>query len=188
MGVAFFNPPTTMSIVDESDLHARFYDIAGNFVQTADKRNVAVSTSSPIVKFTPSAQDTNWDFATNVTPIGWGTAKIQVATPGFPPFTHTLVVTYLGILLLCIGGGLLGSLGDIVTNRETAHGWRIPARLMVGSLAALLACWAYVIIGFPEVPSGLLHSRIAVVGVSLVGGWAGILAVRRVAKLLGMEI
>ena len=187
-GVAFFNPPTTMSIVDQSDLHARFYDISGNFVRTSDKRSVTVSTSSPILKFDPNNQDTDWDFATNLTPTGWGTAKIEVATPGYPPFTHTLVITYVGVMLLCIAGGLLGSLGDILTNRETARGWRILARLMVGALAAIVACWAYVIVGLPQVPTGILHSRIAVLGVSLVGGWAGIIAVRKVGKMLGLEI
>ena len=187
-GVAFFNPPASMSVVDEYDLHARFYDIAGNFVRTSDKRSVAVSTSNPILKFKPASQDTDWDFDTNLTPTGWGKAQIEVATPGYPPFEHTLVVTYMGVLLLCIAGGLLGSLGDILTNSSAARGWRILGRLMVGTLAALLCSWAYVIVGLPEVPAGILHSRIAAFGVSIASGWAGIIAVRRVAKWLGMEI
>ena len=187
-GVAFYNPPKIMSIVDQTVLHARFYDISGRVLQTSGKRNVSVSTGSPIVKFDPSNQDTDWDFATNVTPTGWGTAQIQVVTPNYPPFTFTLVITCLGVALLCIVGGLLGSLGDIFTKRDTAHGWRIPARLMVGALAALLLCWACLIVGLPGVPAGILHNRIAVLGVSLIGGWAGIVAVRFVAKVVGVEI
>jgi hypothetical protein len=188
-GVAFFNPPKIMSIVDESDLHARFYDISGNFVRTSDKRKVTFSTSSPIVKFQPGSQEMDWDFPTMLTPTGWGTELIEVATPGYPPFTHTLVITYVGVVLLCLAGGLLGSLGDLLTNRNAPKGWRILARFMVGALAAVLACWAYVIVGMPQAPSGIFHSRIAVLGVSLVGGWAGIVVVRRIAKtLLRVEI
>ena len=187
-GVAFFNPPTTMSIVDAYRLHARFYDLAGNFVRTSDKRKVTVSTNSPIVHFKPDTQDTDWDFATDLIPTGWGKAEIEVATPGYPPFTHTVVITYLAVLWLCMVGGLLGSLADVLTNRNAPKGWRILARLIVGTLAALLACWAYVVMGIPDAPPGILHSRIAIVGVSLVGGWAGILVFRKVGKALGMEI
>ncbi len=187
-GVAFFNPPTTMSIVDAYSLHARFYDLAGNFVRTSDKRKVTVSSNSPIVRFKPDTQDTDWDFETDLIPTGWGEAEIEVATPGYPPFTHTVVITYLAVLWLCVGGGLLGSLADVLTNRDSPRGWRIPARFMIGALAALLACWAYVVMGIPDVPSGILHSRIAILGVSMVGGWAGILVFRRVGKVLGMEV
>lgn len=187
-GVAFFNPPTTLSIVDAHSLHARFYDLAGNFVKTSDKRKVTVSTNSPIVRFKPETQDTDWDFATDLIPTGWGKAEIQVATPGYPPFTHTVVITYLAALWLCVGGGLLGSLADILTNREAPRGWRIPARFVVGTLSALLACWAYVVMGISDAPPGILHSRIAVGGVALVGGWAGVVVFRRVGKALGMEI
>jgi hypothetical protein len=58
----------------------------------------------------------------------------------------------------------------------------------VGTLAALLACWIYVLVGVPDAPPGILHSRIAVAGVSLVGGWAGIVVFRRSAKLLGLQV
>jgi hypothetical protein len=187
-GVAFFNPPSTMSIVDAYSLHARFYDLAGNFVKTADKRKVTVSTDSPIVKFKPNTQDTDWDFETDLIPTGWGKAEIEVATPGYPPFTHTVMITYLAVLWLCMAGGLLGSLADVLTNTSAPHGWRIPARFIVGTLAALLACWAYVVMGIPDAPPGILHSRIAILGVSLVGGWAGIIVFRRVGKALGMAV
>ena len=187
-GVAFFNPPATISVVDALNLHARFYDLAGNFVKTTDKRKVTVSTSSPIVRFQPDSQDTDWDFQTALVPTGWGQAVIEVATPGYPPFTHTVVITYLAILWLCIGGGLLGSLADVLTNPNAPKGWGVAARFVVGILAGLLACWAYVVIGIPDVPPGILHSRIAVVGISLAGGWAGIVVFRRVAKVLGMQV
>ncbi len=65
-------------------------------------------------------------------------------------------------------------------------GW-ILARCAVGMLAALLACWAYAVIGIPNAPYGVLHNRIAVLGVSLVGGWAGVAVFQRVASALGME-
>jgi hypothetical protein len=187
-GVAFFNPPDTISVVDAYSLHARFYDLAGNFVKTADKRKVTVSTNNPILQFKPNTQDTDWDFETNLVPAGWGKAEIEVATPGYPPFKHTVVVTYLAVLWLCLVGGLLGSLVDVLNNKQGPHGWLIPARLLVGALAALLACWIYIVVGIPGVPPGVTHNRIAILGVSLVGGWAGIFVFRKAGKSLGLEV
>ena len=186
--VGFLDPPKTMTIVDEYSLHAHFFDRTGKLVRTADKRRVTVSASNPIFRFNPETQDTDWDFQTSLVPTGWGKAEITVATDNYPPFTTTVAVTYLGIMLVCVAGGILGSLADVLTNANAPRGWRILARMMVGTLAALLACWAYVIVGLPNAPAGILHSRIAVGGVSLVAGWAGIAVFRRAAKALGMEI
>jgi uncharacterized RDD family membrane protein YckC len=98
-----------------------------------------------------------------------------------------VIITYLAALWLCLAGGLLGSLVDVLNNRHGPHGWRIPARLMVGLLAALLACWIYIVVGIPGVPPGIGHNRIAILGVSLLGGWAGIVIFRKGGKSLGME-
>jgi len=187
-GVAFLNPPATMSIVDDYSLHARFYDLAGNFVKTFDKRKVTVSTSIPIVRFKPDARETDWDFQTDLIPTGWGKAEIKVATPGYPPFTHTIVITYLDVLWLCMAGGLLGGLAGVFISPIARWGWRFSASVMVGIPAALLACWAYVVRALPVAPAGILHSRIAVLGVSLTAGWAGVFVFRKIAAALGMEV
>jgi len=187
-GVAIFNPPATMSIVDAYTLHARFYDLAGNFIKTSDKRKVTVSTRSPIVRFKPDTRETDWDFATDLIPTGWGEAKIEVATPGYPPFTHTVAITYLAVVWVCLGGGLLGALADVLTSRNARRSWRTCARFIAGIAAALLACWAYVVLALPDAPAGILHSRVAVLGVSLVGGWAYTFVFRKVAAALGMEV
>ena len=187
-GVAFLNPTATMIIVDDYSIHARFYDLAGNFVKTSEKRKVTVSTHSPIVRFKPEARETDWDFQTDLIPTGWGKAEIAVATPGYPPFTHTIVITYLGVLWLCMAGGLLGGLADVLIGRNARWGRRFTASFMVGIPAALLACWAYVVRVLPIVPAGILHSRIAVLGVSLIAGWAGVFVFRKVATALGMEV
>jgi hypothetical protein len=186
-GVAFLNPPATMSIVDDYSIHARFYNLAGNFVKTSEKRKVTASTSSPIVRFKPDARETDWAFQTDLIPTGWGKAEIEVATPGYPPFTHTIVITYLGVLWLCMAGGLLGGLVDVFISPNARWGRRFTASFMVGIPAALLACWAYVARVLPFAPAGILHSRIAVLGVSLMAGWAGVFVFRRVAAGLGME-
>jgi hypothetical protein len=187
-GVAFLNPPATMSIVDDYSLHARFYDLGGNFIKTSDKRKVTVSTGSPIVRFKPDARETDWDFQTDLIPTGWGKAEIEVATPGYPPFTHKIVIAYLGVLWLCMAGGLLGSLADVLIGRNARWGRRFTASFMVGIPAALLACWAYVVLVLPIVPAGILHSRTAVLGVSLIAGWAGVFVFRKGATALGMEV
>jgi hypothetical protein len=187
-GVAFLNPPATMSIVDDYSLHARFYDLGGNFIKTSDKRKVTVSTSSPIVRFKPDARETDWDFQTDLIPTSWGKAEIAVATPGYPPFTHTILITYLEVLWVCMAGGLLGGLVDVFISPNARWGRRFTASFMVGIPAALLACWAYVVRVLPFAPAGILHSRIAVLGVSLIAGWAGVFAFRKVATALGMEV
>jgi hypothetical protein len=187
-GVAFLNPPATMSIVDDYSLHARFYDLGGNFIKTSDKRKVTVSTSRPIVRFKPDARETDWDFQTDLIPTGWGKAEIAVATPGYPPFTHTIVITYLGVLWLCMAGGLLGGLADVLIGRNAQWGRRFTASFMVGIPAALLACWAYVVRVLPFAPAGILHGRIAVLGVSVIAGWAGVFVFRKAATALGMEV
>ena len=186
-GVAFLNPPGTMNIVDDYSLHARFYDLAGNFVKTSEQRKVMVSAGSPIVRFKPDAGETDWDFQTDMIPVGWGKAEIAVATPGYPPFTHTIVITYLGVLWLCVAGGLLGGLVDVFIRPNVRRGRPFIASFMVGIPAALLACWAYVVRVLPIVPAGILHSRIAVLGVSLMAGWAGVFVFRKVVAALGME-
>jgi len=186
-GVAFLNPPATMSIVDDYSLHARFYDLAGNFVKTSDKRKVRVSTNSPIVRFRPEARETDWDFQTDMIPTDWGKAEIEVVTPGYPPFTHTIMITYLGVLWLSMAGGLLGGLMHVFISPNARWGRRFTASFMVGIPAALLVCWAYVIRALPFAPAGILHSRIAVLGVSLMAGWAGVFVLRRVVAALGME-
>ncbi len=83
--------------------------------------------------------------------------------------------------------GLLGGLADVLIGRNARWGWRFTVSFMVGIPAALLACWAYVVRVLPIVPAGILHSRFAVLGVSLITGWAGVFVFRKVAVALGME-
>jgi hypothetical protein len=187
-GVAFLNPPTTISIVEAHSLHARFYDLAGNFVKTSDQHRVTVSSNRPIVRFNPNSRETDWDFQTDLIPTGWGTAEIKVATSGYPPFTHTIMITYLGVLWLCLAGGLLGGLAGVFIGRNAQRSWRSSASVMIGIPAALLACWAYVMRVLPIADPGILHSRVAVLAVSVIAGWAGVFAFRKVAAALGVQV
>ena len=186
-GVAFLDPPSSMSIVDDYSLHARFYDLSGNFVKTSDKRRVTASTSSPIVCFRPEARETDWDFQTDLIPTGWGKVEIEVATPGYRRFTHTILITYLGVLWSCMAGGLLGGLVGVFISSNARWCGRFTVSFVAGIPAALLACWGYVVRVLPFAPAGILHSRIAVLGVSLIAGWAGVFVFRKVAAALGME-
>jgi len=187
-GVAFFNPPNTISIVDDIALHARFYDLAGNFVRTSGTRKVIVSSSSRIARFKPSRGETNGDFEAELIPAGWGSAEIEVATPGYPPFRQTVVITYLAALWVCLAGGLLGALGHVLTSRNRLRGRHILASFIIGVVAALLGSWAYIVLALPYVPAGILHSRIAVLGMSFFGGWAGAFILRKMTAALGMRV
>jgi hypothetical protein len=186
-GVAFFNPPNTISIVDDIALHARFYDLAGNFVRTSRTRKVTVSSSSRIARFKPSRGETNGDFETELIPAGWGSAEIEVTMPGYPPFTQTVVITYLAVLWMCVAGGLLGALGDVLTNRNRLSRWYILASFIVGVVVALLGAWAYIVFALPYAPAGILHSQVAVLCVSLLGGWTGAFVLRKTTAALGIR-
>jgi len=76
---------------------------------------------------------------------------------------------------------------DVFISPNARWGRRFTASFMVGIPAALLACWAYVVRVLPFAPAGIFHSRIAVLGVSLLAGWAGVFVFRKVAVALGME-
>jgi hypothetical protein len=87
-----------------------------------------------------------------------------------------------------MAGGLLGGLADVLIGRNAQWGRRFTASFMVGIPAALLACWAYVVRVLPFAPAGILHGRIAVLGVSVIAGWAGVFVFRKAATALGMEV
>jgi hypothetical protein len=187
-GVAFFNPPNTVSIVDDLTLHVRFYDLAGNFVKTSDTRKVTVSSSSRIAHFKPSTGETNGDFETELIPAGWGSAKIEVATPGYSPFTQTVVITYLAVLWVCVAGGLLGVLANVLTNRNWLRSWHIFASFIFGVMVALLGSWTYIVFVLPYAPAGVLHNWMAILCVSLLGGWSGSFILRKITVALGRRV
>jgi hypothetical protein len=157
-------------------------------VKTSDQHRVTVSSNRPIVRFNPNSRETDWDFQTDLIPTGWGPAEIKVATSGYPPFTHTIMITYLGVLWLCLAGGLLGGLAGVFIGRNAQRSWRSSASVMIGIPAALLACWAYVMRVLPIADPGILHSRVAVLAVSVIAGWAGVFAFRKVAAALGIQV
>jgi hypothetical protein len=183
-GIAFLNPPNTISVLDNIALHARFYDLAGHFVRTSGTRQVMVSSSSRIARFKPSTGETNGYFETELIPAGWGSAEIEVATPGYPPFRRIVVITYLAALWVCVAGGLLGALGNLLTNRSQFQSWHILASLIIGVGAAMLGSWAYIMFALLYAPAGILHSRVAILCLSLLGGWIGAFIWRKMTRRL----
>jgi len=175
-------------VLDSLALHARFYDLAGHFVRTSGTRQVMVSSSSRIARFKPSTGETNGYFETELIPAGWGSAEIEVATPGYPPFRRMVVITYLAALWVCVAGGLLGALGNVLTNRSQLQSWHILASLIVGAGAALLGSWAYIIFALPYAPAGILHSRVAILCLSLLGGWIGAFIWRKMTAALRSRV
>jgi len=187
-GIAFSNLPNTISIVDDFPLHARFYDLDGNYVSTSGKRDVDVSSSTGIVHLRPSAGETHGDFQTELIPAGWGSTEIEVWTPGYPPFAQTVVITYLAVLWISVAGGLLGALADLLPNRNRSRSWHILLSVIMGVVTALLCSWVYIVSALPLLPAGVLHSRIVVLCVSLVGGWTGKFTYRKIAAAVGSRV
>lgn len=183
-GIAFYNPPAVMNLGDASTLRARFYDFAGNFVKTNDKHQVTVSLSNSNLDCDLCTGETDENFTTDVTARGWGPTEITVSTPGYPPFTQNILIKYFVVLWLCVGGGVVGSLADLLANRKMLRGWISVGSFIVGIGLAFLACAALVLLAPSGAPDGIMHSRAAVLTVSLLGGWTGTFIFRRVVTAM----
>lgn len=78
-------------------------------------------------------------------------------------------VTYVSVLLLCILGGVLGGLLAYMNSQG-----RLWARIASGVIVGMVASWAYVFVGLPNVETAILHSRISVLFVSLLASFSGV--------------
>jgi hypothetical protein len=182
IGLAFVNPPASITIVDAFNLTARFTDSKGNPIPLTDKREVHFSADSPVLQLTPlqTVVDAgNFDSSTVLVPTFFGKSTIQASTPYYEPITLTITITWLGVLV----ASLLGGLGGGVLAWINSQG-KLWARVVTGLLVGLVASWAYVIVGLPKFQTPFLHNQLSVLFVSLLFGVSGVKGLAAISSKL----
>jgi hypothetical protein len=182
--IRLINPPDRITVVDRVNLTGGFYDKADTLLQVESQRQVHFDVNSPILKLDPNQSDVApgaFQFSTVVSPTFVGKALIEASTPNYPPASHQVTVTYVGALLLCIAGGILGGFLAFVNSQG-----KLWIRITTGIVVGLFASWAYVIVGLPKTDSAILHNELSVLFISLAAALGGVKALAGVFKALNL--
>jgi hypothetical protein len=182
LGIGFLNPPSKMTIVDTVTLTAVFFDAAGNPIQTGKKREYRFVSNSPVLRLKPDHAEVDSgtaDFSTVVIPTFIGESQIEVFSPGYHSLPQKVKVTGLGVLLLCIIGGVLGGLLAYINSRG-----KLWARIAAGIIVGMVASWAYVFLGLPNTQVMVLHTQISVLFVSVLAAFFGVKTLSTITKTL----
>ncbi len=170
--IDFVNPPSSITVVDNFNLGAAFFDPNGNPVKLVDPRDMLFDSSSPVILVNPqhaTVPGGRYDSSTVLIPTYFGKSKIVVSTDGYPPITREVSVTWVSVLLGSLVGGLLGGWLAFINS-----GGKLLARITTGLIVGLLASWAYVLVGLPKVETAILHNQLSVIFVSLAAGFSGV--------------
>jgi len=182
LGIGFVNPPSKITIVDSVTLTAVFFDAAGNPVKTGTKREYSFVSNSPVLSLRPEhaqVEPGTAAFSTVAIPTFVGESQIEAFTPGYQPVAQKVRVTGLGVLLLCVAGGILG--GVLAYMNSQGKLW---ARIVAGVIVGAVASWAYVFIGLPSIQAPILHTQISVLFVSILAAFSGVKALSAITKTL----
>ena len=184
LGIGFANPPRNITIVDSITLTAMFFDAAGNPIPTAKKRTYRFVSNSPILRLNPDHAEVdagNAEFSTMVVPTYPGESQIEAFTPGYQPVVLKMTVTGLGVLLICVVGGVLGGLVAYINSQG-----KLWARIVTGIIVGMVASWAYVFLGLPNTQAMILHTQISVLFVSILAAFAGVKVFSTITKALNL--
>jgi len=183
-GIGFANPPSSITVVDNYNLTAVFYDPQGHPVKLVDARDLLFDSSNGVILVNPQHSTVlsgRFDSSTVLIPTYFGRSKIEVSTDGYPPATHEISVTWVGALLGSLLGGLLGGWLAFINS-----GGKLSARIATGLIVGLLASWAYVLVGLPKVGTAILHNQLSVIFVSLMAGFSGVKVVSVISGRLNL--
>ena len=165
----YAGPPIVLTIVDTFDLTAMFFDSVGNPTRIPSQRSVVFVASSPILSLKPAQVDGDFRFSTTVVPTYIGQSNIEALSPGYHSLLYEVRVTYLSVLLFCLAGGVMGALLSYMNSKGN-----LLVRIASGVIVGLVASWAYVFVGLPNIQAALLHSRLSVLFVSLLASFGGV--------------
>ena len=183
-GVDFANPPSSITVVDNYNLTAMFYDPNGYPVKLVDARDLLFDSNNGVIHVNPqhsTVPSGKFDSSTLLIPTYFGKSKIEVSADGYPSAAREIRVTWVGALLCSLLGGLLGG-GLAFIN----SGGKLWARIATGLIVGLLASWAYVLVGLPKVESAILHNQISVIFVSLIAGFSGVKVISVISGKLNL--
>jgi hypothetical protein len=165
----YAGPPIVLTIVDTFDLTAMFFDSVGNPTKIPSQRSVVFVASSPILSLKPAQVDGDFRFSTTVVPTYFGKSNIEALSPGYHSLLYEVRVTYVSVLLFCLAGGVMGALLSYMNSKGN-----LLVRIASGVIVGLVASWAYVFLGLPNVQTAILHSRLSVLFVSLLASFGGV--------------
>lgn len=174
-GVGFVNPPYSITIVDNYNLTAAFYDPLGRPVKLIGDRDLLFDSNNGIIHVTPqhaTVPGGKFDSSTILVPTYFGKSTIQVSAESYAPETREIRVTWLTALLGSLLGGLLG--GWLAFINSGGILWK---RIVTGLIVGFFSSWAYVLVGLPKVESSIAHNQIAVIFVALAAGFVGVKAI-----------
>jgi hypothetical protein len=174
-GIDFANPPSSITVVDNFNLTAVFYDPQGHPVKLVDARDLLFDSSNSVIRVNPqhaTVAGGKFDSSTILIPTYFGKSKIEVSTDGYPSATREIRVTWVGALLGSLLGGLLGGWLAFINS-----GGKLSARIITGLIVGFFASWAYVLVGLPKVDAAIVHNQLSVIFVSLAAGFVGVKAV-----------
>jgi hypothetical protein len=183
-GIDFANPPSSITVVDNYNLTAVFYDPQGHPVKLVDARDLLFDSNNGVILVNPqhsTVPSGRFDSSTILIPTYFGKSKIEVSTDGYPPATREINVTWLGALLGSLLGGLIGGWLAFIDS-----GGKLSARIATGLIVGLLASWAYVLVGLPKVGTAILHNQLSVIFVSLMAGFSGVKVVSVISGRLNL--
>ena len=162
-----------ISIIDRPEITVHFVDVNGMAVKADRARSVTFSVIQPGVTVSPATHtvaEGGGPVRATITPASLGTAKIQIDSENLVIASTTVDIQvgigsliYLSLLGALAGGGLA-----YVRDRK-----KLPLKLM-GGLAGGFVLAAIVFGVVPLSGAALPTNAVAVIVISLVGGWKGI--------------
>ncbi len=171
-GIGFVNAPRSITIVDSFNLTAAFKDPNGQPVMLTDKREIHFSTPSSILKISPlqtTVDRGGFDSSTVIVPTYFGQSTVQVSSPYYPVVSQPITITWIGVLIASLLGGLFGGVLAWVNSQG-----KLWLRILTGLIVGLVASWAYVIVGLPKLETAFLHNQLSVFFVALLVGLSGV--------------
>ena len=170
-GIELQNVPSSITLVDSFNLTARFKGPNGETVPLTEPRDVLFSTDTAILKINPLQTTVGvggLDASTILVPTYFGKSNIQVSTKGYQVVTSPITITWRGVLIASLLGGLIGGVLAWVNLQG-----KLWVRIVTGLIVGLVASWAYVVVGLPKLEAAFLHNQLSVFFVALVVGFSG---------------
>lgn len=173
-----------LSLIDQAPIVVEFFDAGGRTVASDSDRTIKFVSNNTLIgpKLGTIKLKSGDRSADNVVvPYRMGTAVLYVTADDLPQATHEFEVIGALVFVLCLLGGLLGGAVAHYADDKTA----LVRRLIIGVMAAIVLCWAYVFGMLPQIDSNVAHNYISVFVVATLGGYLGVKAIEMVLRKLG---
>ena len=188
VAIAFFNPPSTLNIVERGMLAVKFLDRTGTPVPAHAPLSFSFSANSPHVNVVPTSSQTKpdaLDFQASIIPSGFGTVTIEAVVGHLHSITPVSIrITGFLLLILCAAAGALGGLVNHLDRKQKG----LVASLITGMVVAFPITWLYVWVGLPHVDASILHNQPSAVMVAIIAGMSGAGGLKKAAQKFGFDL